>query len=102
MEHAGIAIIGLLVACPLAWLGVWWRRPWLPGLAAVLSLPVTLELHRHSDLSYVIGLVPVSLLLAAWSLHQRRMALAWLLTLPPLLLVILLAVALVAWIRLGR
>lgn len=90
-----------ILAVVLGVLGAWRKMVWVLVLSAVLSLPMAYYLAGTSDLGLLAWLIPLATFGAAYALHQNKPRLAWVLLLPMLGTVLLLALALTAWLTLG-
>lgn len=89
-----VFILALLVAI----LGLWRKDFRFLIVAAVLSLPLSFYLQGNSDLGLLVWAIPLTLSISAYSLKVEKVRLAWVMFLPSVLLFLMLAIALFAWL----
>ncbi|MEF3274395.1 MAG: hypothetical protein K6356_08355 [Chloroflexus sp.] len=75
------------------------RRQMEPVIGgAILALPISYDLMQNSDLGVLVWLMPISLFGSALMVKQGRIRWAWVLWLPQGAVLVLLGLALFAWI----
>ncbi len=100
-DSATLIFPAFILAVVLGVLGAWRKTFWVLVLSAVLSLPMAYYLAGSSDFGLLAWLMPLATFGAAYALRQNKPRLVWVLLLPMLGTVVLLILALTAWLTLG-
>jgi hypothetical protein len=86
----GWPVVLLSLAVTVA--GLWMKKPWMAVLGGALCIPFTFYLFVFTYLRYFAFLLPLFQFGAAWAVRAGHRTLAWLLLLPLVGTLVLLAV----------